>query len=112
MAKKQEIKREALAKIALSPRTFDTINVQRITFKPGQKAGLHLHPCPVTGYIAEGTAVVQIDNGEEQILKAGAAFYEPANVPVQKFDNFSASEQLVFVAFYLLNGEQELIKML
>jgi hypothetical protein len=45
-------------------------------------------------------------------LPAGSAFYEPADTTVANFGNASDSEPLTFVAFYLLNGEQELIKML
>lgn len=79
---------------------------------PGEIGGLHLHPCPVAGFIAEGVAIMQIAGQEPQIMKAGSAFYEPANVPIQQFGNYSKEVPMKFVAFYLLYGQQDLITML
>lgn len=46
-------------------------------------------------------------------LKAGDAFFEPANTKILHFDNASAIEPMTFIAFYLLGkGEDELIRML
>jgi quercetin dioxygenase-like cupin family protein len=36
------------------------VDVREIVFQPGQETGLHKHPCPVFGYIAEGEAVLEI----------------------------------------------------
>ena len=55
----------------------------------------------------EGTATYQIEGKAEQILPAGSAFHEPAGATIANFGNASASEPLTFVAFYLLNGDQE-----
>jgi uncharacterized protein YjbI with pentapeptide repeats len=41
-----------------------------------------------------------------------AAFYEPADAIIANFGNASDTEPMTFVAFYLLDGEQELIRML
>jgi hypothetical protein len=48
----------------------------------------------------------------EQNLPAGSAFYEPADANIANFGNASDFEPMTFVAFYLLDGEQELIRML
>jgi quercetin dioxygenase-like cupin family protein len=88
------------------------VHAQEIRFAPGQKAGLHFHPCPVTGYILKGTAVLEIEGEEAQVLPAGSAFYEPAGARVRRFDNHSADEEMIFTAFYLLDGEQNLIEMI
>jgi hypothetical protein len=45
-------------------------------------------------------------------LPAGSAFHEPAGTIIAQFDNDSVSEPMTFVAFYLLDGNQELIQML
>ena len=74
--------------------------------------GRHLHPCPVFGYIVEGTAQFQIEGQPVQPLPAGSAFHEPADTVIADFSNASDSEPMTFVAFYLLNGNQDLIKML
>jgi quercetin dioxygenase-like cupin family protein len=88
------------------------IQVHRIELGPGQLGGLHLHPCPVTGYIVEGQAIFQIEGEGERLLSQGSAFYEPAGVRIQQFGNASREVRLVFVAVYLLCGEQSLIEML
>jgi len=93
-------------------RPLTSVQAHEIHFAPGQKGALHFHPCPVTGYIIEGTALVQIEGEGEQVLPAGSAFFEPADARILHFDNHSDTEPMVFVAFYLLNGEQKLIEML
>lgn len=104
--------RKHLLTAELGLKQVTSVEIKEITFEPGQQGGLHLHPCPVTGYIVKGTAVMQIKDQAEQVLKAGDAFYEPADVHILQFSNYSVTEPMTFIAFYLLNGQQELIKML
>ena len=88
------------------------VEIKEIVFQPSQKTGLHFHPCPVTGYILKGTAVLEIEGEATQVLPAGSAFYEPAGARVRRFENHSAVEEMIFTAFYLLDGEQNLIEMI
>ena len=89
------------------------VEVKEIVFQPGQKTGFHYHPCPVVGYVVEGTVAFQVDGCEEKTLRAGEAFFEPCNAKVRKFDNASDSKGMKFIAFYLLDAnENELIRML
>jgi hypothetical protein len=37
------------------------VQAHEIHFAPGQKGGLHFHPCPVMGYVFEGTAMLQVE---------------------------------------------------
>jgi quercetin dioxygenase-like cupin family protein len=106
------LQRRRLLTAELGARQVTKVHVQEIRFAPGMKAGLHVHPGPVTGYILKGTAVLQIEGHAAQVLPAGSAFYEPAGARISRFDNHSATEEMVFTAFYLLNGEQPLIEML
>jgi quercetin dioxygenase-like cupin family protein len=106
------IERKELLKAIFKNGAFTSADVREIRLQPGQKAGRHLHPCAVLGYIATGTAVFQIEGEPEQILPAGSAFHEPAGAIIAEFGNASASEPMTFIAFYLLNGDQELIQML
>jgi quercetin dioxygenase-like cupin family protein len=76
------------------------------------QTGRHKHPCPVIGYIAEGSAVLQIEGQRPQQLPTGSAFYEPADVIITRFDNASATAPMKFIAQYLLDGDQALIEML
>jgi quercetin dioxygenase-like cupin family protein len=96
----------------MASRNLTAVDVREIRFEPGQQTGRHLHPCPVAGLIREGTATFQIEGKPGQTLSAGSAFYEPAGTVIAKFDNASDRDPLVFVAFYLLDGNQELIRML
>lgn len=93
-------------------RAVTSVDVRQITFEPGQETGRHLHPCPVLGYIAQGSAVLEIEGQKAQKLPEGSAFYEPADTLILSFNNASATDPMTFIAFYLLDGEQELIRML
>ena len=75
-------------------------------------AGKHLHPCPVVGYIVSGKVLFQVEGEEKKTLNQGEAFYEPKNKTILHFDNASEEETLVFIAFYLKEAGEDLIKML
>ena len=111
MAENNIIRRQLLT-ADTQDRKITSVQAHEINFAPGQKAGLHSHPCPVTGYILKGTAMLQVEGQEEQVLPEGSAFFEPADTRIIHFDNHSDTEPMVFVAFYLLNGDQKLIEML
>jgi quercetin dioxygenase-like cupin family protein len=108
----QTITRKPLLSAALKNKTVTSVDVREITFQPGQETGLHKHPCPVFGYIAEGEAVLQVKGELPQHLPAGSAFYEPAETVILRFDNASTEKGMRFICFYLLEGQQELIEML
>jgi quercetin dioxygenase-like cupin family protein len=106
------IERRQLLKAHLSGRSVTSADVREIKMQPGQQSGRHLHPCAVLGYILQGSAIYQIEGEEPQTLPAGSAFYEPADTAIANFGNASNLEVMTFLAFYLLSGEQELIRML
>jgi quercetin dioxygenase-like cupin family protein len=110
MSEKTIVRKQLLA-VPLDNKTVTSVEVREIDFEPGQETGRHRHPCPVVGYIVQGAAIVQVEGQAEQRLEAGSAFYEPAGA-VMRFDNASSSGPLKFIAYYLLNGAQELIEML
>lgn len=107
-----KITRNDLLTAVLGKRTVSEVEIKEITLNPGQKAPLHTHPCPVVGYIFAGEAAVQIKGEPLQVISAGGAFFETANTVIEHFDNASNTEPMTFVAFYLLDGEQELINMI
>jgi quercetin dioxygenase-like cupin family protein len=109
---KSTIERRPLLKSVIGRRSVDSVDVREIRFGPGQQTGRHLHPCPVFGYIAEGTAVFQVEGQPPQVLPAGSAFHEPAQVVITDFRNASDSQPMTFITFYLLDGEQKLITLL
>jgi quercetin dioxygenase-like cupin family protein len=106
------IDRKPLLNAAIPGRTITSVDIREITFQAGQQTGTHTHPCPVVGYIASGTALLEVQGQPPQKLLAGSAFYEPADTVILRFDNASASAPLTFIAYYLLDGQQELIHML
>lgn len=106
------IYRKPLLSIDLGARPVTNVEVREIVFQPGQQTGRHEHPCPVFGYIAEGCAVIEVEGEAAETLAAGAAFYEPANKVIARFDNDSATAPMKFIAYYLLDGNQELIQIL
>ena len=106
------IVRKPLLNALLGGRQIGSVDVREIQFEPGQATGRHLHPCPVIGYIAAGAAVLEIEGRPPQDLPTGAAFYEPADTVVARFDNASATEPLTFIVCYLLKADEPLIKML
>ena len=107
----KNIVRKQLLSVPFDNKNVTSVEVREINFEPGQETGRHVHPCPVLGYIVEGAAVVQVEGQPEEHLAAGDAFYEPAG-GVMRFDNASSERPLKFICYYLLDGKQDLIRML
>jgi quercetin dioxygenase-like cupin family protein len=107
-----ELIRKQLLTADTGVRQLTKIEAHEIHFAPGQTGALHYHPCPVTGYIIKGTALVEVEGQPAQILHAGEAFFEPALTRILHFDNYSTTEPMVFIAFYLLDGRQTLIELI
>jgi Cupin domain len=106
------IVRSPLLNAHLGERTVTSVDVREITFGPGQQTGKHRHPCPVVGFIVDGSVVLEVEGEPPQTLPAGSSFYEPADTVILRFDNSSITAPMKFVAHYLLNGKQDLIEML
>lgn len=109
MAQQNTITRKNLETSLLEQRVT-RVEIQEITFPPGQTAPKHLHPCPVVGYIKSGSIVLQIEGKESIILKEGESFYEPKNVNILHFDNASKRKPMTFVAFYLKEDMEDNVK--
>ena len=109
---KQTIQRKLLLSAELGTVRIDNVEVRELQFSGGQETGRHLHPCAVISYIVAGAAIVQIEGEAAHTVAAGAVVYEPANRIIARFDNASGTEPLKFIAYYLRQGEQELIRML
>lgn len=91
----------------------DRVKMLRVELAPGQAAGRHLHPCPVVGLVLSGSIRFEAAGVSPRTLTPGDAFYEPAGVEVQHFDNASDTEPATFLACYLLSpDEDQLIEML
>ncbi len=106
------ITRHEILDTNIGARIISAVKIVEIEFPAGQKAPYHKHPCPVIGTIVSGTCLVQVEGEPAKVLKAGEAFYEPADTPIVHFDNNSDSEKMKFIACYLVNGEKDLIEIL
>ncbi len=104
--------RKTLLDVALTNQHLSQVEAKRVTMPPGQAAPKHTHPCVVVGYVVSGRVLFQIEGEEKRILVAGEAFYEPKDKAILHFDNDSSDEPLTFVAFYLKEGNEELIKII
>lgn len=85
----------------------------RIKFAPRQPTTLHRHPISVAGVVTAGSFVFKREGEPEKIIKTGDAFFEPAGVTIEKFDNASSTEPGELVAFYLTDAkDRALIELL
>ncbi|MFP3596995.1 cupin domain-containing protein [Chryseobacterium sp. SIMBA_029] len=108
----EKIIRKEIFTADIGSRVIKKVDVKEIKFSPGQKTGLHKHPCPVISYIVSGTVFFQIEGDTLQTLKAGDVAFEPADKTIVRFDNASKTKSLVFIPYYLINDEKTLIEML
>lgn len=88
----------------------ERVEAYRVELPPGQPAGPHFHPGPVTGYVERGLIAFERDGQPVRELRPGDVFFEPAGETIHRFDNLSDGEPATFIAFYLLNGDQPLIQ--
>ena len=114
MTEPPPVVRQALLDATLPAETgVERVSVMRVELAAAQSAGLHLHLCPVVGWVVSGLVRFQVADGPVVLLRAGDAFFGPANVPIPQVDNSSQTEAAVFIACYLLPpGEDRLIEML
>ena len=105
-----DIRRTALLSHPL-PAAPDRVEGYRVELLPGQAAGRHFHPGPVTGYVESGLIAFERDGQPACQLGPGdVVFFERAGETIHRFDNLSATEPAVFIAFYLLTGDRPLIQ--
>ena len=102
-----DISRVPLASLELDPAPLSRVKVVRLEFEPGQATGLHLHPMPVLGYVAEGAFLVQPEGEETRRYRAGEVVLEPAGKRMLRFDNASTDQPAVLIATYLGGGEKD-----
>jgi quercetin dioxygenase-like cupin family protein len=109
----QVIIRKDLLTALVGDKSVGRVEIKQIDFAPDQKTGLHQHPCPVVGYVARGTILLEVEGQPPKLLPEGGAFFEPANTKIMHFDNASPRDPATFIAFYLLGkDDQKLIELL
>lgn len=58
--------------------TPERVEAYRVELPPGQPAGRHIHPGPVTGYVESGLIAFERDGQRARELRPGDVFFEPA----------------------------------
>ncbi len=110
---KKNVARTNLLSIQLKEKQgLSKVEIKKVVIPINGKAEYHLHPCPVVGHIVSGTLLFQIEGEKPQLIKAGEAFYEPKNKPILHFDNALDSEPLVFMVYYLVEENEDLLMLL
>lgn len=111
--KKNTVTRTDLLTVHLHDKqSLSKVEIKKIMIPQNGKADYHLHHCSVVGYVVSGTLLFQVEGQRSYLIKAGEAFYEPKNQPILHFDNILDSSPLIFIAYYLLEGDEDLITLL
>lgn len=85
-----------------------TATVVEVNYGPGESSPPHTHPCPVIGYIIEGTYRTQVKGEPEAIYKAGESFYEAPNGIHQVSANASTKDPVKFLAYFICDHQAPL----
>lgn len=105
-------RRDLLTAVIDGGREVGRVEIQEVVMDVGIDAPLHLHPCPTMGVVTEGEILFEIEGAQANLLTAGDAFYEPADVRVAAFNNAGAVPAK-FVVFYLLGeADRETVRVL
>jgi len=81
------------------------IEARRIRMGPSVAAGPHAHNGPVVGNVTAGSAIFQVEDGPEVLLRPGDAFFEPSGVRISRFD--AQEDGVEFFAYFLLGDDQQ-----
>lgn len=84
------------------------VTIVEVNYAPGESSTSHSHPCPVIGYVLEGTLRTQVKGEPEAIYKAGETFYEPPHGIHLLSANASDKEPAKFLAYFVCDGHTPL----
>jgi quercetin dioxygenase-like cupin family protein len=78
-----------------------SVTVVEVNYGPGESSTPHSHPCPVIGYVVEGTLRTQVKGEPEAIYKAGESFYEAPNGVHEVSANASDKDRAKLLAYFV-----------
>jgi quercetin dioxygenase-like cupin family protein len=82
--------------------------VVEVTYEPGGSGTAHRHPCPVIGYMLEGSMRMQVKGQAERTYAPGDTFYEaPTDVHVVSA-NASQDKPARFLAYFVCDRKTPL----
>jgi quercetin dioxygenase-like cupin family protein len=85
-----------------------SVTAVEVTYGPGGSSPPHSHPCPVIGYVVEGTLRTQVQGEPEATYRAGESFYEAPNSLHLISANGSDKEPVRFIAYFTCDHEAPL----
>ena len=86
------------------------VTVVEVRYGPGESSKAHSHPCPVIGYILEGSYRTQVRGEKEAVYTAGQFFYEAANGAHVVSTNASTEKPVRFLAWFTCDKDGPLLK--
>jgi quercetin dioxygenase-like cupin family protein len=86
------------------------VTVVEVRYGPGQSSPPHSHPCPVIGYVVEGSLRTQVRGEPEAVYAAGQGFYEAANGAHIVSANASTDKPVRFLAYFTCDRETPLMQ--
>lgn len=91
-----------LARQALTG-ALNGFEVVLVELNPGpSNGGEHRHPGPVLGYVVDGTLRFGVNHGPEQIVPAGATFFEDTGALHSTFASATANANARVLAFMVV----------
>jgi len=85
-----------------------TVTLVEVNYGPGESSMPHSHPCPVIGYVLEGTLRTQVKGEPEAIYKPGDSFYEAPNGVHQVSANASDKVPAQLLAYFVCDHQTPL----
>src|ERR1700733_5345934 len=85
-----------------------SVTIVEVNYGPGESSPPQSHPCPVIGYVLEGTLRTQVKGEPEAIYKAGESFYEARNAVHMVSGNASDKERARLLAYFVCDQHSPL----
>lgn len=76
-----------------------------VTYQPGDSSTAHRHPCPVVGYVIEGSYRTKSGDEPEAVFTAGQTFYEAPGAVHRVSANASRERPVRFLAYFVCESE-------
>jgi quercetin dioxygenase-like cupin family protein len=79
-----------------------------VTYAPGDSSTAHRHPCPVIGYVIEGSYRNRSGDEPEAVFTAGQTFYEAPGAVHRVSANASKDRPVRFLAYFVCDSDAPL----
>jgi quercetin dioxygenase-like cupin family protein len=79
-----------------------------VTYEPGGANTAHRHPCPVIGYVLEGSMRMQLEGQSERVFSAGDTFFEAPTDVHAVSANASKDKPARFLAYFVCDRKTPL----